>query len=213
MIRHPSYGRPSLRPSMRSSVPAPFSVRPPGPWEEYEARILEAPDNGTVRGMFFTEILRLAPGLRVTHKRRYLPFSKYPLRDYMQLLIDAGKSAHPTRTPEDGLRELGRTAYPTFTSSMAGIALFGGLSSNSERVLELIPKAYPLTVEPCRVELVSRGEREAVFKLRDLWTFPESYQLGVWLGGLQVLGVEGTIDVIRHSWCSVDFHVHWRLRE
>ncbi len=212
MTRHSWPGRPSLaRASLRSSEPALGSIAPVDRWQEYEARIFEAPENGTVRGMFFTEILRLAPGVRASHRRRYLPFSKYPLRDYMQLLVDAGRSAFPSHAPEEGLRELGRTAFPIFTSSMAGIALFGGVGTNYERVLELIPKAYPLTIEPCRVELVSRVDNEAVFKLRDLWTYPESYQVGVWLGGLQVLGLDGTIDVIRHSWCSVDFHV--RLRE
>jgi uncharacterized protein (TIGR02265 family) len=197
-----------LRPSLRTSVAPPSQ----DPWKEYVARISEAPESGTVRGLYFSEMLRLAPMLRSTHQQRYVGFSKYPLRDYMQLLIDAGRTAHASKTPEQALYALGLTTYSTFASSISGMALLSSISVDIERVLDLVSRAYPLALEPSRVELVSRGTGVAVVQLRDVWTFPETYHVGVWLGGMDILGLEGEIDVIRHGWSSVDFHLKWRRK-
>lgn len=180
-----------------------------GPWAEYAARIEEAPESGTVRGLFFSEILRLVPPLRASRRPRYLPFSKYPLREFMQLLVDGARVARPAESPESALSALGLTVYTTFASSMAGASLLASPAFQEGRVLELAPRAYPLTLEPGRVEVVSYGIDEAVVKLRDVWPFPESFHRGVWLGAMRALGVTGSVDVIRHGWCHVDFHVRW----
>lgn len=196
----------SLRPSF---WPAPATVEASDPWQEYVSRIAEAPETGTVRGLYFSEIMRLAPWLRGTARRRYVPFSKYPLREFMQLLVDAGRQAHPSKSPHEALRLLGMTTYSTFASSMAGVSLLSSVSIDIERILELTPHIYPLAIEPARIEIAHRAPGEAIIQLRDVWTFPESYQVGVWLGGMSFVGVDGTIDVIRHGWCNVDFHLRW----
>lgn len=197
-----------LRPSLKASVAPPSQ----DPWKEYAARIADAPESGTVRGLYFAEILRLAPMLRSMHQQRYVAFSKYPLRDFMQLLIDAGRTVHASKTPEQALYTLGLTTYSTFASSISGMALLSSIGIDIERVLDLVSRAYPLALEPSRVELVSRGIGEAVVQLRDVWTFPESYHVGVWLGGMDILGLTGEVDVIRHNWSSVDFHLKWRRK-
>lgn len=178
-------------------------------WSEYVARIEEAPASGTVRGVFFNEILRLVPLLRASRRPRYLPFSKYPLREFMQLLVDGARIAHPMKSPESALSLLGLTTYATFASSMAGASLLASPAYHQGRVLELAPRAYPLALEPGGVEVVSYCSDEAVVKLRDVWPFPESFHRGVWLGAMQALGVTGSVDVIRHGWCHVDFHLRW----
>jgi len=211
-----------LRGSMATESAKPPGLRPRTPippfqgatgiadaWLECQARIQDAPDAGTVRGLYFSEILRLVPALRSCNRRRYVPFSKYPLREYMQLLVDAAQFAHPGKEPERALRELGMTTYGTFAASMAGASLLSSPAFHDGRLLDLAPQAYPLTIEPGSVEIVSRSTHDAVVKLRDLWTFPESFQKGVWLGAMRMLGIDGSIDVIRHGWCSVDFHVRW----
>lgn len=194
---------------MRSSP----SSRPPphaDVFHEYALRINEAPEAGCVRGMFFSEIIRLVPNIPTSRRARYLPFSMYPLREFMQLLVDGARTIAPNRNPEETLRDLGRTAYETFASSMVGISLLSGAgTSESARVLALVPRAYAMLLEPGSAEVVSVTDREAVVKLRDVWSFPESYNVGAWLGALSVLNVEGTVDVIRHSWCNVDLHVRW----
>lgn len=193
----------------QSFWPAPPAAEAVDPWQEYVARIAEAPENGTVRGLYFNEIMRLAPWLRSTARQRYVPFSKYPIRAFMQLLVDAGRQGHPSKTPHEALRLLGLTTYSTFASSMAGVSLLSSVSIDLERILELTPHIYPLTLEPARIEIAHRVPGEAIVQLRDVWTFPESYHVGVWLGAMNILGVEGTIDVIRHGWCNVDFHLRW----
>jgi len=209
--RRPSLTDPTPRLSVRarpssagSSIPPSISTFPGDPWADHIARVGEAPESGTVRGLFFTEILRLVPALQ-NARARYVAFSKYPLRDYMRLLIEAGRIAHPGKSPDESLRQLGLSTFGAFSSSIVGVALFSGVKY--ERALDLAPEAYRLSIAPARIEMVSRTAHEAVVQLRDLWAFPESYQVGVWTGGLRVLGLSGDIECIRHSWSSVDFHV------
>lgn len=66
---------------------------------------------------------------------------------------------------------------------------------------------------PGCASVLSCGTPEAIIALRDVWSFPESYNVGAWLGGFDALGVEASIDVIRHSWCNVDLHVRWSSRK
>lgn len=197
----------SVRPRLStfpSSVPPARSVFPGDPWADHVARVAEAPESGTVRGLFFTEVHRLVPALQ-SARTRYIPFGKYPLRDFMSLLIEAGRMAHPGKSPDESLRLLGLSMFSAFSSSIVGISLFSGVTF--ERALDLAPQAYRHTIEPARVELVSRTSHEAVVKLRDVWAFPESFQVGVWTGGLVALKLNGSIECIRHSWSSVDFRL------
>lgn len=209
--------RPSVRPpstiTTRTTSASPRPAQHAEIFSEYAQRIAEAPEVGCVRGMFFAEIVRLVPTVSTSVRARYLPFSMYPLREFMQLLVEGARTMAPSKNPEDALRELGQSAYATFASSMVGISLLSGAGDDATSVLTLLPRAYAMLFDPGTAEIVSHGKHEALVKLRDVWSFPESYNVGVWLGALDVLDVDGTVDVIRHSWCNVDLHVRWSVRK
>lgn len=209
--------RPSVRPpstiTTRTTSASPRPSLHAEMFHEYTQRIAEAPETGCVRGMFCAEIVRLAPAVSPSARTRYLPFSMYPLREFMQLLVEATRTMAPSRNPEDVLRELGQSAYATFASSMVGISLLSGAGNDAPAVLSLLPRAYAMMFDPGTAEIVSQAKDEALVKLRDVWSFPESYNVGVWLGALDLLQLDGTVDVIRHSWCNVDLHVRWSGRK
>ena len=92
---------------------------------EHFARIGEAPEVGLVRGMFFGDLQRLVPPHRSPMQRRYLPFSMYPLREFMQLLLTTARDQYPAHAPDDALCALGRRGYGVFAASMAGMSLLG----------------------------------------------------------------------------------------
>ncbi|MET0341901.1 MAG: DUF2378 family protein [Polyangiales bacterium] len=182
-------------------------------YAEYHARVAEAPGDGRVRGMFFSDLQRLAPPDHTQTQRRYLPFTMYPLREFMQLALLTAQRRSPSRAPADALRELGRRAYGVFASSMAGMSLLSTASAGCEALLARVPQAYAMVSTPGSVRVLSARSGEAVIALRDVWSFPESYNVGAWLGGMEALAVDGQVDVVQHSWCNVDLHVRFSPRK
>lgn len=162
-----------------------------------------------MRGLFFSEIYRQVPTLEPP-QTRYLPFSKYPVRSFMLLLIEAGRLAYPARAPDDSLRLLGSSIYDAFASSLAGLSMLSG--ADHDRALDMAPEAYRLSMDPAEVRVASRSPEGAVIEMRNVWVFPESFQLGTLQGALRTLGLQAAIDVIRHSHASADFHIRWAPR-
>jgi uncharacterized protein (TIGR02265 family) len=179
-------------------------------WQEQRERIALTPESGTVRGLFFRDILRLAPQLQAT-RARYLPFTNYPMREYMALLLDGARGAFPGAPPAAALRRMGHGVYQAFASSMAGSALFGMIQHEYVRLLELTPKAYPLTMDPGRVEVHFKSDTTAVVQLRDVWPFPESFHLGIWEGAYKALEVSGDVRAVALTRSSADLHLTWDL--
>src|SRR5262249_11745703 len=106
---HPGFTLPSLR--------APLDAA---------AHIAAAPEWGSVKGLFFQDLVNVASAHgTVKSRQRYLPFLDYPLREYMDLLVACAGIVHPREPLRSGLRRLGRLAYPTFSKTLIGRAIFG----------------------------------------------------------------------------------------
>jgi uncharacterized protein (TIGR02265 family) len=178
-------------------------------WDDFAARVEAAPGWAEIRGMFLREVLRLEP--RVPSPRpNYVAFSLYPVREYMQLLLDTARIKYPDKTPANALLELGLGVYSLFARSMSGIAIFSVAGSNFSRICELSSKAYSITLKPGDARLAESQPGYALVQLRDVWPFPESFHCGVWLGAMQACNVRGTIEVSRIGPSDVDFGIKWQ---
>ena len=177
-----------------------------------EAQIAQTPEIGALKGLFYQDILDTCAAMeaRVSPARpRYLPFIDYPLREYMDLLVQAAGALHPREPLRNGLRRIGRLAYPTLAGTLIGRAIFGIAGRNFGTVLSLASRAYSVSLKPGDVELVERSEGRGVVHLRNLWNFPDSYQVGVFEGALIAVGVRGKVLVRVLSRCDADFEVTW----
>ena len=56
---------------------------------------------------------------------------------------------------------------------------------------------------------VDGAKHRAVVALRDLWNFPDSYQVGVFEGAMETFGLRGDIRVRVHSLADVDLLITW----
>jgi uncharacterized protein (TIGR02265 family) len=178
-----------------------------------DALIARAPEAGVVKGLFFQDILDAAVSLRVTlpaPRQRYLPFIDYPMREYMGLLVSATRVIHPREPLRNGLRRLGRMAYPTLSATLLGRAIFGVAGRDYGTIVSLASRAYAVTIKPGVVTLAERAPTRAVVTLRDLWTFPDTYHVGVFEGALIAVGLRGEVKVRVLSPCDVDFEVTWQ---
>jgi uncharacterized protein (TIGR02265 family) len=182
-------------------------------WVDLAGRIESVPEDAKIRGMFLSEALRLAPRLVKSNIRtHYIPFSLYPVREYMRLLLRIARARYHSRPAASALLELGFGVYSQFAASMAGTAIFAMAQLDFKRVCELSPKAYSVTLKPGRTEVVHAALNDSVVKLREVWVYPDIFHAGIWLGAMEACGVTGSIEVIRHSLSDVDFHMKWQRK-
>ena len=177
-------------------------------WDDFSERVEAAPSWAEIRGMFLREILRLEPRVRTPHPD-YVAFSLYPVREYMQLLLDAARMKYPDKKPADALLELGLGVYALFARSLSGIAIFSVAGSNFTRICELSSKAYSVTLKPGDAKLAKSEPGYALVQLRDVWPFPECFHCGIWMGAMQACKVQGSIEVTRLSPSDVNLAITW----
>ncbi|HEX4478874.1 MAG TPA: DUF2378 family protein [Polyangiaceae bacterium] len=178
-------------------------------WAELEARVDEAPADAKIRGMFLRDAARLGNSAE-SAESRYVPFSMYPARDYMRLLLKTARAKFPNKVPACALLELGLRVYPLFASSIAGTAIFAVVNVDFKRLCEVAPRGYSVTLKPGSAKAAQISDAEATIHLRDVWIFPEIFHAGVWLGAMEATKVKGSIDVTRHSLSDVDLHLRWQ---
>jgi uncharacterized protein (TIGR02265 family) len=142
--------------------------------------------------------------------RRWLAFRRYPLREFMQLTVNAAALLHPALPTAEAIRRVGRIAYPSFAATMAGRVVLFALGEQLEQVTLAVPKAYSVTVPGCHVESRMTGKRSAFYSFRDIYCFVDTYHLGVIEGAIASFGFAPRITVtMRDRPCDADFDVTW----
>jgi uncharacterized protein (TIGR02265 family) len=175
-----------------------------------DARIAAAPENGTVRGMFFQQILEeLGDNRPEWVSGSHIAFGSYPMRDFMRLLVEGAERLYPSVSVREGLRRLGHLNFPKFSNTMVGSAIFAVAGRDYGKVVSLAGKAYGVSMSPGRVSTVRIGPNHARVQMVDVWTFPECYQIGVFEGAMKACGVTGRIQIAQHSESSADYDLQW----
>ncbi len=162
--------------------------------------------------MYFTTILQLLreQGLSVGAGRTYVSFRDYPLRDFMQLKLDAAQALYPRVDPKTGLRMLGQLAFPTLMSSTVGRVIFAVAGRSWASALQLVQRAYNVSVSG-RVDLTECDAESARVRMRDVWNFPDCYHVGVFEGAMRAYAIEGQVEVQLHDRpCDVDLQLTWK---
>ena len=173
------------------------------------ARIAEVPAQNTTKGMFFEQLARAARPYGLGGDARYVTFRDYPLRDFMRLMADYGSARYPALPPREALRRVGWEAFPTLMSSVAGRVIFAFAGREVRSALRLAPDAYKHSLSHCSVRSRLNGARQAVLEYRDVWNFPDCYQVGAIEGGCRAFGAEPTVRVCARGSASVDMLIRW----
>lgn len=178
---------------------------------DVQEHVALASRDATVKGAF------LRGALRVAEERRgeppELPTAVKPFRNYSaglaaEVLAACAEHAFPHVSLREALRRVGRTAYPTLVESSVGKVLLALTDMRWETALELVSRAYAVA-GTARVT-VKLGDREALVQLRNLWTFADSYHVGVFEGAMDAFRVDGPeIGVRVLSPCDVDLRLRW----
>lgn len=175
-------------------------------------RIAKVPANGRLRGVFFQVIVDAlaTQGKASPTLRHYAGFSRYPLREYLELSVAAAKQLYPNEPIREGLRRIGHAVYPAFKNTMAGSAIFSFANDDFSKVSALAQKAYSIVLEPSDVSIRELEPRHIVVHLREVYNFPDCLQIGVWEGAMAVCGVQGDLYLKVNSTSDVELEIQWR---
>jgi uncharacterized protein (TIGR02265 family) len=174
--------------------------------------ISETPHANTVKGMYVTGIGQAlnARGVSYVAPARIHPFKDYPLREYMELLLDSAVTLYPDVPVHVGLYRLGQLAIPTFGSSIVGRVIMGTVGQSWELALKCVTRGYEVSLKPGKAVVAELKQGTALLELRDIWNFGDSYQVGVVHGLLTCCGLSGKITPRVISRGDVDLRIEWQ---
>lgn len=179
---------------------------------DVDARLDALPSGLVVKGMFLQGLVDEARKRcgRNPGRARYTAFRDYPLREMLELMAETVELAYPDVPVREGLRRLGHPAYPTFARSTVGRVVMAMVRDDPKAALHLAPKSYRLIGNAGTAAVRDCGERCCILELRDVWTWPDAYNVGVHEGALDAWELEGEVTVRVHSPCDVDLRIEWR---
>jgi uncharacterized protein (TIGR02265 family) len=196
--------------------------RPPD-WDaplDLDERLAALPENSVTRGWVLQSVLDAArrEGVELPGKPRYGRFRQYALSEYLNLLATAANRVRPGDSPKKTLFELGRGVFPAFAATLTGRIALRALGSGVEPArasIELMSRLYSVTsMGRSNAELLELGEGFSVIRLRGVWTFPDSYHVGVFTGAaLGVFELEPSILVRSTSLCDAELLISWAVPE
>lgn len=141
---------------------------------------------------------------------RWISFRQYELRQFMHLLVNAARILYADQPLGEGLRRLGRLAYPSFASTMAGRVVLFALGEGLEQMAEALPKAYTVGVPDAHVDVKKLGPRHYRIRYADVHCFVDTYHLGVIEGAFMARNAVPKL-VVRPGVriCDAEFEGHW----
>ncbi len=169
------------------------------------------PQNAMARGMFFRTLIDATE--REAGKRPKVPdyvhFKEYPILDFFGLVSKCAPLAYPGTPLREALRRFGRDVFPMLSQTMIGRTIFGVALRDWPRTLDLSSRGYSVSIRPGTAQLLELHDRSALMALRDVWSYPDCYQVGIFEGAMRMFGLRGTIKARRHSLCDVDLLIEW----
>lgn len=172
-------------------------------------QIAAVPAPHTTKGMFCEQLARAARQCGIACEARYVAFRDYPLRDFMRLMAEYGRVRFPGLPAREALRRVGWEAFPTLMSSVTGRVIFAFAGRDVRSALRLAPDAYKHSLSHCSVRSRLNTPGQAVLEYRDVWNFPDCYQVGVIEGGCRAFGAQATVRVCVRSSASLDMLIRW----
>jgi uncharacterized protein (TIGR02265 family) len=178
---------------------------------DVELELRSVPNDAKISGMFIAplvvELKRSDPD-GLTPRARYVPFNFYPLREHVQLLIEASQRVYADRPLRLGLRTLGRGAPSAFVASTLGKVVLGSTQGVHDRVAA-IAKGYELNMRPGRATIVENTPNRIVVRLEDVHYFLDSHHVGVFEGIMKQSGVSGRVLFAAGLRGSADLLLEW----
>jgi len=175
------------------------------------AALRMVPDSATIAGVFIENLCEAArrKGTPLpSAQARYTGFRFYPLREHVQLLLEASAVLFPGLPLRTALRRLGRAAPESMLQSTIGKVVLGSAKDVPEIIAALV-STYPVHIKPSRATIVEQGKNRMIVRLEQVHFFLDSHHVGVFEGALHHAGVRGSVRISVDSTTAADFLCTW----
>lgn len=177
-------------------------------------RVLRAiPESATIIGMFCDAVVEATKkkGARLPSARdKYTHYKFYPLKEHVQLLVEACPLLYPGKSVRHALRKLGRAAPQAMLGSTIGKVTLGAASgSGLEDALRAWAKTYPLHLRPGSVDIKEVAKNHALVRLEDIHYFLDSHHVGSFEGLFSMLEKRATVKIDSRDSMSADLLCTW----
>jgi uncharacterized protein (TIGR02265 family) len=177
-------------------------------------RLAGVPSDGLVKGWLIHSIVENAKraGVELATEKKYLTFRDYPIREYLELLGQAAMRVEPEKPPIETLRELGRGVYATFSRSLFGKVIIAGLGeghTGARTGLRWVSRIYKMTSNHAAVDFTESSERTSVVTLKNVWSFPDAYHVGIFEGAARAFGGNVSVQIASASLSSATLTFTW----
>ena len=180
---------------------------------DIDAHVALVPPGATVKGMQFQALLdECARRGKPIAGRRYLGFRDYPGTELVELLVLTAERVWPDVPLREGLRRVGRIAYPTLRESLLGSVVFKAIGNDIPRLWSLIEKGYALSASSGRARVLEHRDLEVIVRLEDMYSFVDAWHVGILEGGVLTYGSEPDVKIRKLSATAADFRVRWSPR-
>jgi uncharacterized protein (TIGR02265 family) len=198
-----------LRPSVRSQLR--FIEPPWGEPLDPEAVVRAVPEQAAVRGFMTMPMIAEAKAMGLLWRpprERYLPFNFYPMREHVQILAWHAAGRFPELPLREALRKLGRGAPKALLGSTVGRVTMGSAEGVRDVVTAFV-KAYELSLQPCRAEIVTAGRQHLIVSLAAVPYFLDCHHVGAFEGAMKWAETRGSVRVCVHDGASAHFLLEW----
>lgn len=177
-----------------------------------EERLAQMPDSRTTKGMILQSLVDKAKEVsgESPGRGRYVIFKDYPLRELIELMPKVAQLTFPNETERQAIKKLGYRTYHDIKKSMVGKVLFSMAGNDLGAILKLTSKIYS-TVSQVNTNLVNMSPNHALFELREVWSYPHSYHVGLFEAVMEDYSAkDGEVFYKEHSLSEVDIMLLWR---
>jgi uncharacterized protein (TIGR02265 family) len=143
----------------------------------------------------------------------YVGFKDYPEQEFVALLARAARESLGHLPPREALRRLGFYQLGKLKENLVFRVLFAGLwqTQSISAAAKIIPKAYAAAAAAKHEEwtLKANEPRRILLGMRNVWSFPESFQVGLMEGALHTFGLSAQAGVRLTSLCDAELEFVW----
>lgn len=183
---------------------------------DFKAHIAATPKKAMIKGMFFTDLvesLRGAAPDRLSEvrlaSRRFLSFSDYPSRDFFELLEQTVAIVHTRIPTAEGVRRLGRSAFPRFVNSVVGKVVVGVFFDDIDRLLGAMARSWKYTNTIGTMHAKKLGAHEWYCEVREFPGAIIPYLVGTVEGIFEHYKLAPTVMVRDTGPSGFDLYVYW----
>lgn len=171
------------------------------------------PGHLLVKGMSIQAVVDAvtALGRTLAMPQQFISVKEYPMLDMVETLIKAVQGPLADLPPREALRRIGNHQLDQLRNNLLFRVMFAGLgqSLGIHAAAMLAPRAWGTATKHEVVEILVNEPGCVRLHIREMWNFPDCFQLGILEGALKAFNVNPRMGVQLLSRTEAEIEATW----